>query len=135
MPILYIVCVLCFAVAPIYVGEHLKIAGHKDNKICVRSCCFAYSIHYKELSHFIRQANGKISLVHKSLAAYLTDNTRKTEQFFVSKGDGCRLLAKYLLNRLPTSKEQYIVTYLYSVFYVFIRRLDNTSVSICSYRF
>uniref|UniRef100_A0A8W8K3G5 Nephrocystin 3-like N-terminal domain-containing protein n=1 Tax=Magallana gigas TaxID=29159 RepID=A0A8W8K3G5_MAGGI len=32
--------------------------------------------------------------------AYLTDNIRKTEQFYVSKRDGCRLFAKYLLNLL-----------------------------------
>uniref|UniRef100_A0A8W8K106 NACHT domain-containing protein n=1 Tax=Magallana gigas TaxID=29159 RepID=A0A8W8K106_MAGGI len=84
--------VLCSTMEPLYVEELLTIADLKDNEIVD-----VLSIIGKELSHFIRQRNGKISLVHKSLATYLTDNTRKTEQFYVSKRDGCRLFAKYLL--------------------------------------
>lgn len=84
--------VLCSTMEPLYVEELLTIADLKDNEIVD-----VLSIIGKELSHFIRQRKGKISLVHKSLAAYLTDNTRKTEQFYVSKRDGCRLFAKYLL--------------------------------------
>lgn len=87
--------VLCSTMEPLYVEELLTIADLNDNEIVD-----VLSIIGKELSHFIRQRNGKISLVHKSLAAYLTDITRKTEQFYVSKRDGCCLFSKYLLNLL-----------------------------------
>lgn len=91
--------VLCTAMEPLYVEELLEIADLKDEEIAD-----VLSIIGRELSHFVRQANGKISLVHKTLAAYLTDDSRKTDRFYVSKKDGCFLFARYFLNSLNVYK-------------------------------
>lgn len=91
--------VLCTAMEPLYVEELLEIADLKDEEIVD-----VLPIIGKELSHFIRHANGKISLVHKSLAVYLTDDNRKTDQFYISKKDGCFLFANYLLNSVSVYK-------------------------------
>lgn len=61
--------VLCCTMEPLSLEELLTIADIKDKDIVD-----VLSIIGKELSHFIRQTNGKISLVHKSLTGYLTDD-------------------------------------------------------------
>lgn len=91
--------VLCTTMEPLYVEDILEIADLKSEEIVD-----VLAIIGKKLSHFIRQANGKISLVHKTLAAYLTDDSKKTNQFYVSKKEGCFLFAKYLLKSVSVYK-------------------------------
>lgn len=68
--------VLCVTMEPLNVEELIKIANLKDEEIVD-----VLSIIGKELSHFIRRANDKISLIHKSLAEYLTNESRKIDRF------------------------------------------------------
>lgn len=91
--------VLCTTMEPLYVEEILEIADLKSEEIVD-----VLSIIGKKLNHFVRQVNGKISLVHKTLAAYLTDDSKKTSQFYISKKEGCILFAKYLLKSVSVYK-------------------------------
>lgn len=91
--------VLCSSMEPLYLEELFKIADLKDEEKVD-----SLTILGNELSHFFRQANGKISIIHKSLAAYLTNKTRNTERFYVSRRDGCYLISKYLLNILQQQR-------------------------------
>lgn len=91
--------VLCTTMEPLYVEEILEIADLKNEEIVD-----VLSIIGKKLNHFVRHVNGKISLVHKTLAAYLTDDSRKTSQFYISKKEGCFLFAKYLLKSVSVYK-------------------------------
>ncbi|XP_062607791.1 uncharacterized protein LOC134269602 [Saccostrea cucullata] len=105
--------VLCCAVEPMSEDELLKVAG-----IGQEETVEVMRILGKELSHFIRQYEGKISFVHKSLALYLTDTKRRTEDFYILKKDGCTLFAKYYLNILDRQKSFSKVSILYLVEYV-----------------
>lgn len=91
--------VLCATMEPLHVEDLIKIANLNENEMFD-----ALSIIGKELSHFIRRKNDKISLTHKSLVEYLTNESRKTDQFYVSKKDGCVLIGNYWLNILRQQK-------------------------------
>lgn len=91
--------VLCTTMEPLFVEEILEIADLKSEEIVD-----VLSIIGKKLSHFVRQVNGKISLVHKTLAAYLTDDSKKTNLFYISKKEGCFLFAKYFLKSVGMYK-------------------------------
>lgn len=84
---------------PLHVEDLIKIANLNENEMFD-----ALSIIGKELSHFIRRKNDKISLTHKSLVEYLTNESRKTDQCYVSKKDGCVLIGNYWLNILRQQK-------------------------------
>lgn len=91
--------VLCASMEPLHVEELIKIANLNEDEMLDD-----LSIVGKELSHFIRRTNDKISLTHKSLVEYLTNESRKTDKFYVSKKDGCGLIGKYWLNILKQQK-------------------------------
>lgn len=91
--------VLCATMEPLHVEELIKIANLTQYQMVG-----ALAIIGKELSHFIRRANDKISLIHKSLAEYLTNESRKTDRFYVSKKNGCVLIGKYWLDILRQHK-------------------------------
>lgn len=91
--------VLCASMEPLHVEELIKIANLNEDEMLDD-----LSIVGKELSHFIRRTNDKISLTHKSLVEYLTNESRKTDKFYVSKKDGCVLIGKYWLNILKQQK-------------------------------
>ncbi|XP_052712215.1 uncharacterized protein LOC128186477 [Crassostrea angulata] len=91
--------VLCTTMESLFVEELLEIADLKSEEIAD-----VLSIIGKKLNHFISQVNSKISLIHKTLAAYLTDDSKKTNQFYISKKEGCFLFAKYLLKSVSVYK-------------------------------
>jgi hypothetical protein len=56
-----------------------------------------------ELGHFIKNENGKLSFLHKSISDFLTDQSRNHLQFFIHKENGHKLFADYLFKTLNIS--------------------------------
>ena len=91
--------VLCTLQKPIDEEQLMSISNisTKDNKRKLEK------ILGNELGHFIKNENGKISFLHKSISDFLTDKSRNHLQFFIHKENGHKLFADYLFKTLNIS--------------------------------
>ena len=94
---------LVAATAPLSTTDMFKMIGKEDKYEYFES-------KLNELSHFLRfnKIQGTVNLYHKALADWLTSSEIEGELYYVSKEEGCRMLAKYCLNLLI--KEHFSVT-------------------------
>lgn len=91
--------VLCTLQNPIDEEQLLSISNisTQDNKRKIEK------ILGNELGHFIKNEDGKISFLHKSISDFLTDQSRNHLQFFIHKKNGHKRFADYLFKTLNIS--------------------------------
>ncbi|CAG2215757.1 unnamed protein product [Mytilus edulis] len=88
-PILEILCSTTKPMSEEHIFEVANISSENRRKI--------ESMIGNELGHFLNFTNGYLSLLHKSIADFLTCRSRKHERFFVHKETGHALIGTYLL--------------------------------------